>query len=597
MFRKHPLEQQALELAEQLKNKLTRMGFRDRVKGREFDEVFQVEWRQIEASPQFVRLRIDVDVLPQSAPTSKLKQEDVLNDLGHTLGYTVTFEDRDKKAGCWFVIHLGDQHGIPRHVRFKDFITTYPANAAPMTIPVGTSLTGPVWRDLRGMPHLLIAGATGKGKSVMVHAMLSTLLHIPPNRLKVVLADLKGGMTLGKYKRIPHLARAHYVNRAEDLPLLLLGIQAEMQRRAEAMENTAEDIDEWNRTRKEKWPYILVVIEELANAMLAKKRIKLPGMGSQTIGTATEELLADIAARARATGIHLIATTQSPRADVISGIIKANFPVRIAFGTASDMDSRVIIDDSRAQGLAPGRMQFLDCADLTELQAPELNEEDRAAILKKTIAGEHWLIAQSVEDRLTSDMHLLLTVAERDFRGTLDVDLLYRAPDVKQARMTPDQIKECLAVLVADGVATKIFLSRHYRIAMDGAIWRQKYQPKQRVLSDWDAPEPGSGQDIIEGEVVVSNTTAILPQRLLKEPSYQDHPKGVSTRVLGDGDAPISDLAIDIRRWDTLGYTRNQMVERMGMDRNAALQIITSVLGPARRKQATPCPTEAAPLQ
>jgi hypothetical protein len=590
MFRKHPLEEQALDLAEQLRNKLTRMGFRDRVKGREFDEVFQVEWRQIEASPQFVRLRIDVDVLPQSAPTSKLKNEEVLNDLGHTLGYTVTFEDRDKKAGCWFVIHLSDHHGIPKHVRFKDFIGTYPANPAPMTIPVGMGLTGPVWRDLRGMPHLLVAGATGKGKSVLVHAVLSTLLHIPPTRLKVVLADLKGGMTLGKYKRIPHLARQHYVNRAEDLPLLLLAIQTEMQRRAEAMENVAEDIDEWNRTRVQKWPYILVVIEELANAMLAKKRVKLPGMGSQTIGTATEELLADIAARARATGIHLIATTQSPRADVISGIIKANFPVRIAFGTASDMDSRVIIDDSRAQGLAPGRMQFLDCADISELQAPELGEDDRATILKKTLAGEHWLVAQSAEQRLTADIHLLLTVAERDFRGTLDIELLYRAPDVKQARMTPDRIKECMAVLVADGAVSKVFLTRNYRLALEGAIWREKYPLRPLVLSDWDASIPASEQDIIEGEAVASNTSSIPPRRLLKEAEYQGTSKVVSTLVLGDGDAPIPDLATDIRRWDALGYSRNQMVERLGMDRNAALQMITFVLGPARRTQTQEAP-------
>jgi hypothetical protein len=459
-----------------------------------------------------------------------------------------------------------------------------------MTIPVGMGLTGPVWRDLRGMPHLLVAGATGKGKSVLVHAVLSTLLHIPPTRLKVVLADLKGGMTLGKYKRIPHLARQHYVNRAEDLPLLLLAIQTEMQRRAEAMENVAEDIDEWNRTRVQKWPYILVVIEELANAMLAKKRVKLPGMGSQTIGTATEELLADIAARARATGIHLIATTQSPRADVISGIIKANFPVRIAFGTASDMDSRVIIDDSRAQGLAPGRMQFLDCADISELQAPELGEDDRATILKKTLAGEHWLVAQSAEQRLTADIHLLLTVAERDFRGTLDIELLYRAPDVKQARMTPDRIKECMAVLVADGAVSKVFLTRNYRLALEGAIWREKYPLRPLVLSDWDASIPASEQDIIEGEAVASNTSSIPPRRLLKEAEYQGTSKVVSTLVLGDGDAPIPDLATDIRRWDALGYSRNQMVERLGMDRNAALQMITFVLGPARRTQTQEAP-------
>lgn len=294
LFRKHPLEEQAIAVADQLRGKLTRMGFRHRQRGRDYDELYQVEFSKVEASPQFVRLRIDVDVLPEGVTTAKLKDAGTLTDLGHALGYAVTFEDRDKKAGCWFIVHLGEQNGIPRHVRFVDFIDSYPTRAAPMTIPIGAGLCGPLWRDLREMPHLLIAGATGKGKSVMVHTILGTLMHIPPERLKVVLADLKGGMTLGKYKRIPHLSREHYVRRADELPMVLLALQAEMQRRAECMENVAEDIDEWNATRVRKWPYILLVIEELANAMLSKERIKLgkDGKGpAETVANATERLL------------------------------------------------------------------------------------------------------------------------------------------------------------------------------------------------------------------------------------------------------------------------------------------------------------------
>lgn len=565
LYRSHPLEQRAALIADQVRDKLTRMGMRHRTKYRDYEDLYQVEWRAIEASPDFVKLRIDVDLLPEGVTTAKLKDETTLTDLGHTLGHAVTFEDRDKKEGCWFVIHLGERDGIPRYVPFGGFMHSYPPNAAPMTIPIGAGLTGPVWRDLRSMPHLLVAGATGKGKSVMVHALLATLLHIPPARLRVVLADLKGGMTLGKYKRIPHLSREHYVNRAQDLPLVLFAVQQEMQRRAEAMENTAEDIDEWNRTRAQKWPYILVVIEELANAMLSKVRIKMPGGGSQTIARATEDVLADLAARARATGIHIVATTQSPRSDVISGIIKANFPVRIAFGTASDMDSRVIIDNSAAQGLPPGRMAFLDCADLFFLQAPLLTEEDRAMILKKTLAGQHWLVAKTKEHLLKEHISLLLEVASRDFAGILDLDRLYRAPDIRKQRMTPDRIKECMAVMVADQVISKRLMSRIYQVAVKEPEWREKYHCEPMVLNDWDAAKPVDDEGVIEAEVISVNTSSIPPSQILIPAPDQPN------------------FTAEIRRWADLGYSRNEMVKRMGMDRVKALELITSILGPAAR--------------
>jgi hypothetical protein len=576
--KKHPLEEQAIDIAEQIRGKLTRMGLCHRAKYRDYDELHEVEFSQIEASPQFVKLRVDVDLLPKLVTTARLKSDEVLTDLGHMLGHAITFEDRDKAAGCWFVIHLGERDGIPTRVEFSQFLNSYPAGSAPMTIPIGAGVTGPVWRDLRTMPHLLIAGATGKGKSVMVHAIVSTLLHIPPKRLRLVLADLKGGMTLGKYKRVPHLARQHYCNRAQDLPELLMTLQTEMQRRAEAMENVAEDIEEWNRTRAQKWPYILVVIEELANAMLSRRRIKLPDGTKQAVGAATEELLADLAARARATGIHLIVTTQTPRSDVISGIIKANFPVRIAFGTASDMDSRVIIDNSIAQGLQPGRMAFLDCSEITMLQAPVMSEDDLALIIKKTLAGEHWLVGKTKEHLLIEHIHLVLEVGHRDFRGVLDIDRLYRAPDIKKQRMTPERITECLGILVADGAVRKMVFSRNYRIVMEEADWRKKYYAEPLVLDDWDAAKPVDEEGVIEGEVVGSKTTLKPLEMLLQAPQNQSS----SLAVFEASQQVKTGIEDEIRCWDSLGYSRNEMVKRMGMDKTKALRIIASVLGPVR---------------
>jgi hypothetical protein len=576
--KRHPLEEQAMEIAETVRGKLSRMGLAHRAKYRDYDELHEVTFSQIEASPQFVRLRIDVDLLPKMVTTARLKSDEVLGDLGHTLGHPVTFEDRDKKSGCWFVVHLGELDGIPNRVEFSQFLNSYPAGAVPMTIPIGAGLVGPVWRNLREMPHLLIAGATGKGKSVMVHAILSTLLHIPPKRLRLILADLKGGMTLGKYKKVPHLSREHYCNRAQDLPLVLMALQAEMQRRAEAMENIAEDIDEWNRVRAQKWPYILVVIEELANAMLSRRRIKLPDGTRLTVGAATEELLADLAARARATGIHIVVTTQTPRSDVISGIIKANFPVRLAFGTASDMDSRVIIDNSMAQGLQPGRMAFLDCSEITVLQAPLMGEDDLALVIKKTLAGEHWLAGKTKEYLLAEHVHLVLEVGWRDFRGVLDIEKLYRAPDIKKQRMTPERITECIGILVVDGAVRKMAFSRSYRIVLEESEWRKKYHVEPLVLNDWDASKPVDEEGVIEGEVVGSKTTSKPLQMLLQAPQNQ------STDESGFEASQSSKTGFeeDIRRWDSLGYSRNEMVKRMGMDKTKALRVITEVLGSAR---------------
>jgi DNA segregation ATPase FtsK/SpoIIIE-like protein len=242
---KHPLEKRAETIADNIRGKLTRMGMCHRVKYREFDELFQVEFSQVEASPSLVRLRINVDTLPKLVTTARLKSDEVLNDLGHTLGHLVTFEDHDKKQGCWFIVHLDERGGIPSYVPFRQMIRSYPDNPSPLMVPLGYGRHGPMWQDLRDMPHLLVAGATKKGKSVLIHALLGSILCMPPDRLKLFFADLKGGMTLGKYKRIPHMSNKHYVKSADGLPPLLLLLQEEMERRANAMEHVAEDIDEW----------------------------------------------------------------------------------------------------------------------------------------------------------------------------------------------------------------------------------------------------------------------------------------------------------------------------------------------------------------
>jgi hypothetical protein len=565
----HPLEIEANEIAHRLQRKLTRMGMEHRrnVPGADYEERSIVRFRTVEASPECVKIRLDVESLPKGVTTTRLKEEEVLTDLGHALGHTVTFEDRDKKAGCWFLVWLQETNGLPALVSFADFIASYPSRPAPLTIPVGIGFEGPRWVDLRSLPHLLIAGATGKGKSVWLHAIISCLLNVDPTRLHFVFVDLKGGMELGRYKKVPHTSRQHYVRKADELPLLLLSLQAEMQRRADAMEDLADDIDSYNKTRPAHmhWPYIVVVIEELANAMLSKERIKLPECKTETVAVATDRLLADLAARARATGIHIICTTQSPRSDVINGIIKANFPARAAFGTASDIDSRVIVDDSRAQGLEQGRMLFMQNADRSFYQAPMLDAEACEKLIRLSVGGKRWLLPQSKEQRTSDDLLLLLETAHRDLDDVLDVDRLYRAPDIKQRKMPPARIRELIGILHADGVATKGMLNRHFRVAVSPGKWRKKYRNSDVVPADTHAENKVFEGDIIEGEVVAMGTSRV--------------PVPVSQLTPADPDVH------NILTWQSLGYSRNEMAKRMGSRRNDALKKINDVLGSDRPRK------------
>jgi hypothetical protein len=225
------------------------------------------------------------------------------------------------------------------------------------------------------------------------------------------------------------------------------------------------------------------------------------------------------------------------------------------------MDSRVIIDDSRAQGLDQGRLVFMLNADRDFYQAPMLDQDESNALVRKTLRGIRWLVPQTREGRTNDDLLLLLETAHRDLDGVLDIDRLYRAPDIKKRKMPPARITELVGILHADGVAKKPALSRNFRVAVSPGMWRRKYQHHDPVLADIDGIERLHTGEVIEGDVIEVNTRPIPV-------------------LLEAGD----DLDTDIRRWDEMGYTRNEMVKRMGMDRNKALEKIRSVLGPTARK-------------
>jgi len=237
-----------------------------------------------------------------------------------------------------------------------------------LTIALGKTTSGEIYTlDLARMPHLLIAGATGSGKSVCINTIIASLLYLArPDEVKFMLIDPKK-LELSIFKALEgyHLITCEdldedVITRADNAIVALRSVELEMERRYEILASaTVRNIDEYNNRvvsgelDKEFLPYIIIVIDELADLML-------------TSAKEVEEPITRLAQMARAVGIHLIIATQRPSVDVITGVIKANFPARIAFQVASKIDSRTILDLNGAEKLL-GRGDLL----ITTPQNPE----------------------------------------------------------------------------------------------------------------------------------------------------------------------------------------------------------------------------------
>jgi S-DNA-T family DNA segregation ATPase FtsK/SpoIIIE len=211
---------------------------------------------------------------------------------------------------------------------------------SPLSFVIGKDISGKAMvADLAKMPHLLVAGQTGSGKSVMINTFLTSLLYRnSPSDLKLILVDPKQ-VEMAPYNDIPHLLTP-VINEPEKCISALKWAVAEMERRLRTMSEVGKrDIAGYNELKKEEgMPYIVIVIDELADLMMMAARD-------------VEALIVRLAQKARAAGIHLVLATQRPSVDVITGLIKANVPARIAFTVASQVDSRTIIDQMGAEKL------------------------------------------------------------------------------------------------------------------------------------------------------------------------------------------------------------------------------------------------------
>ena len=265
----------------------------------------------------------------------------------------------------------------PNLVTLGDIYDDLPASASPLAVWLGKDISGAaVWTDLARMPHILIAGTTGSGKSGCINTILtSILLRATPDEVRLILIDPKR-IELGYYEAIPHLLTP-VVSSPKEASAVLLNVVTEMERRYERLSRLrARSLPEANRALRKRGedelPYLLVVIDELADLMMISPQ-------------EVEDAVIRLAQKSRAVGIHLVLATQRPSVDVITGMIKANVPSRIAFAVSSQTDSRVILDANGAESLlGQGDMLFkpLGTSRLQRVQGAFVTEEEIALVVE-----------------------------------------------------------------------------------------------------------------------------------------------------------------------------------------------------------------------
>lgn len=289
---------------------------------------------------------------------------------------------------------------VRRTVFLRDILLEdeYRKSPSYLTLALGFDVIGrPVVADLARMPHLLIAGATGAGKSVAINAFISSILFkATPDDVRLLLIDPKR-IELSVYEGIPHLLHPVVVEPKMASRALTWAVR-EMERRYKLLEEMrVKSFLSFNEVAEEKLPYIVIIVDELADLMM---------VASKDVETS----IARLAQMARAAGMHIILATQRPSVDVLTGLIKANFPTRISFKVASKVDSRTILDGSGAEHLLGlGDMLFLPpgAAKLQRIHGAFISEEETEriiAFLKEQGSAEYdESVLQVVEEEVSEE--------------------------------------------------------------------------------------------------------------------------------------------------------------------------------------------------
>jgi S-DNA-T family DNA segregation ATPase FtsK/SpoIIIE len=354
------------------------------------------------------------------------------------------------------IVHLGDVFQDP------------PPDWSPLTVWLGKDIAGrAIGADLAKMPHLLVAGTTGSGKSACVNAMLcSVLLRATPHEVRVVLVDPKQ-VELNHYEGIPHLLTP-VITSPRMAANALQNLVKEMEQRYGIMSLArTRSLPELNRVRERRGepplPFILCVIDELADLMMVA-----PGD--------VEDSIIRLAQKARAVGIHLVLATQSPRVDVITGMIKANVPSRIAFAVSSQTDSRVILDHNGAESLlGQGDMLFspVGSSKLQRIQGAFIDEEQIAELT------DAW--RRQGEPEFHDELLEEVESGDGDSSGSED------------SEFNPDQdplLEEAIALVAQMGTASTSMLQRRLRLGYTRAGRLIDMLERRGIISGYEGSKP-----------------------------------------------------------------------------------------------------------
>jgi S-DNA-T family DNA segregation ATPase FtsK/SpoIIIE len=366
-----------------------------------------------------------------------------------------------------------------------------------LKLALGKDVSGaPVVTDLTRAPHLLIAGSTGSGKSVAVNSIICTLLmHNTPDDLKFIMVDPKM-VELIVYNHIPHLL-APVVTELERVVSLLKWAVREMERRYKLLAQKGfRNIESYNKVAKgdnaglEPLPYIVIIIDELADLMmLAPDEV--------------ETLICRLAQMARAIGIHLILATQRPSVDVVTGLIKANFPTRMAFAVTSQIDSRVILDTMGAeQLLGRGDMLYLasDAAKPVRVQGTYVSDREIEEITRlwRAAAAE-----KPADEKNTPQRKALPLKPAADGAHSTPTDPemvgVSPLPAAHTGQLSPDEQDELLPKAIQlvkqHDRASASLLQRRLRIGYSKAAQLLELLEQQGVVGP---PEDGRSREVVK---------------------------------------------------------------------------------------------------
>ncbi|MBW2568856.1 MAG: DNA translocase FtsK 4TM domain-containing protein [Deltaproteobacteria bacterium] len=355
-------------------------------------------------------------------------------------------------------------------VKFKEIVisSAFEKSKSKLTICLGKDIVGnPVVASLDDMPHLLIAGATGTGKSVGLNAMICSFLYkSDPDDVKLIMIDPKR-IELSSYNGIPHLITP-VVTDVKKATNALFWAVSEMEKRYEILaEKNARNITQYNRKiekenrsgeaePQKKIPYIVIIIDELADLMIVASRD-------------VEVALTRLAQMARAAGIHLILATQRPSVDVLTGIIKANFPTRLTFQVSSKTDSRTIIDTNGAENLlGNGDMLFMPpgTSKLQRIHGAYISESE---ILKITA----FLKKQKLPD----------------YNGSV-TEAVAKTKTVPDEQEYDERYDDAVALITKTGQASISMIQRHLRIGYNRAARIVETMEKEGVVGPSDGAKP-----------------------------------------------------------------------------------------------------------